>query len=76
MQFIKFLTRGMYGPLLTEWSIQMTSLLLWTEILSMFLYVPFAIGLMVGITWAVKIRKWKGPPIKIMYEVDIDSVKL
>ena len=54
----------------------MTNLLLWTEILSMFLYVPFAIGLMVGITWAVKIRKWKGPPIKIMYEVDIDSVKL
>ena len=54
----------------------MTRLLLWTEILSMFLYVPFAMGVAVGIIWAVKIRKWKGPPIKIMYETDIDSVKL
>ena len=54
----------------------MTKLLLWTEILSMFLYVPFAIGVVVGLIWAVKVRKWKGPPIKIMYETDIDSVRI
>ena len=54
----------------------MTKLLIWTQILSMFLYVPFAIGVAVGIVWAFKIRKWKGPPIKIMYETDIDSVRV
>ncbi len=52
----------------------MVSLLLWTEILSMFLYVPFALGVAVGMILAVKIRKYKGPGIKIMYETDIDSV--
>ena len=52
----------------------MTKLLLWTEILSLFLYVPFALGVVVGITWAVKVRKYKGPRIKVMYETDIDSV--
>ena len=52
----------------------MTNILLWTEILSIFLFIPFMIGVAVGITWAVGIRKYKGPGIKIMYETDIDSV--
>ncbi len=52
----------------------MINLLLWAEILSMFLYVPFALGVGVGITLAAKIRKYKGPRIKVMYETDIDSV--
>ena len=52
----------------------MTKLLLWTEILSMFLYIPFALGVGVGMIWAVKVRKYKGPRIKVMYETDIDSV--
>jgi len=52
----------------------MTSLILWTETLSAFLFVPFLAGVGVGIILAVKIRKYKGPGIKIMYETDIDSV--
>lgn len=52
----------------------MTKILLWTEILATFLFIPFLIGVAVGIVWAVKIRKYKGPGIKIMYETDIDSV--
>ncbi|KKM95803.1 hypothetical protein LCGC14_1184640 [marine sediment metagenome] len=54
----------------------MTKLLLWAEILSLFLYVPFAMGVVLGVIWAVKIKKYKGPGIKIMYETDIDSVKV
>ena len=52
----------------------MTNLLLWAEVLSVFIYVPFTLGVGLGIVWAVKIRKYKGPGIKIMYETDIDSV--
>ena len=52
----------------------MTNLILWTEILSIFLFIPFLIGIALGIIIAVKIRKYKGPGIKIMYETDIDSV--
>lgn len=52
----------------------MTNLILWTEILSVFLFVPFLIGVGVGIVWAVRIKKYKGPGIKIMHETDIDSV--
>ena len=52
----------------------MTNLLLWTEILSIFLFIPFLMGIALGIVWAVRIKKYKGPGIKIMYETDIDSV--
>ena len=52
----------------------MTNILLWAEILSTFLFIPFLIGVAVGIILAVKIRKYKGPGIKVMYETDIDSV--
>ena len=52
----------------------MTNLLLWTEVLSVFLFIPFIMGIGVGIIWAVKVKKYKGPGIKIMYETDIDSV--
>ena len=53
----------------------MTNLLLWTEVLSVFLFIPFIMGIGVGIIWAVKVKKYKGPGIKIMYETDIDSVR-
>ena len=52
----------------------MNSLILWTEVLSMFLFIPFLMGIAVGIIWAVRVKKYKGPGIKIMYETDIDSV--
>ena len=52
----------------------MTNLLLWTEVLSVFLFIPFIMGIGVGIIWAVKVKKYKGPGVKIMYETDIDSV--
>ena len=52
----------------------MTNLLLWTEVLSVFLFIPFIMGIGVGIIWAVKVKKYKGPGIKIMYETDINSV--
>ena len=52
----------------------MTNLMLWTEVLSVFLFIPFLLGIGLGIVWAIKIRKYKGPGIKIMYETDIDSV--
>ncbi len=52
----------------------MTNILLWTEILSTFVFAPFLSGVLLGVFWSLKIRKLKGPPIKIMYETDIDSV--
>ena len=52
----------------------MTNLLLWTEVLSVFLFIPFIMGIGVGIIWAVKVKKYKGPGIKIMYETDINSI--
>ncbi|KKN01001.1 hypothetical protein LCGC14_1132240 [marine sediment metagenome] len=52
----------------------MTNLLLWTEVLSVFLFIPFIMGIGVGIIWAVKVKKYKGPGVKIMYETDINSV--
>ncbi len=54
----------------------MASLLLWAEVLSVLLFVPFFLGLMLGVFWSLKIRKCKGPRIKIMYETDIDSVRV
>ncbi len=54
----------------------MASLLLWAEVLSVMLFIPFLLGIAVGIVWAVRIRKYKGPGIKIMYETDIDSVRM
>ena len=52
----------------------MTNLILWTEVLSVFLFIPFIMGIGVGIVWAVKVKKYKGPGVKIMYETDIGSV--
>ena len=57
-------------------SASMASLLLWAEVLSVMLFIPFLLGIAVGIVWAVRIRKYKGPGIKIMYETDIDSVRI
>ncbi|KKL06052.1 hypothetical protein LCGC14_2599900 [marine sediment metagenome] len=57
-------------------SASMASLLLWAEVLSVLLFIPFLLGLMLGVFWSLKIRKYKGPGIKVMYETDIDSVKV
>ncbi|KKL09164.1 hypothetical protein LCGC14_2568590 [marine sediment metagenome] len=54
----------------------MASLLLWAEVLSVLLFIPFFLGLMLGVFWAIRIRKYKGPRIKVMYETDIDSVRM
>ena len=54
----------------------MTNLLIWAEILSIFLYIPFWLGVGLGVVWAVRIKVHNAPGIKIMYETDIDSVKV
>ncbi|MEK0326057.1 MAG: hypothetical protein QQN63_10175 [Nitrosopumilus sp.] len=52
----------------------MTNVLIWSELLSTFILAPFLAGVLLGVFWSLRIRKMRGPPIKIMYETDIDSV--
>ena len=52
----------------------MTNFILWVELLSKSMFIPFLLGIGLGIVWSVKIKKYRGPRIKIMYETDIDSV--
>jgi len=52
----------------------MTSILIWSQVLTIYLFVPLLIGIMVGMLWSMKVLNNPGPPIKIIYETDIDSV--